>query len=146
MPKVASLDDVGEVRHLLWVDIGSDLLGGISPQDPFDTDRLRDATNLIRRACAKSRVRGKYYISPQRLAEGAAAHCWFEVDADRDHLAQFGKPDAVAVEHCASAKRICLDRVVYKALEEMAGPPDSNPGRREMKRKQELARYMDQRW
>lgn len=126
----------------------SEVLGGANKTDPFDSARLREAGNLMKRVCTKQVISGAYAISATRDGAVPRIYCGFETRADRDAIAELaGAGPALSGGTWASRRQILLDTAKEQALNAAAIPRDNKgAGRRARKRDHQEEEYLSLRW
>ena len=119
MPRVPK-HELGEVtpRQALIVELAPRVLGGPEARDPYDSARLREASNLVARACTHLGLKANYAVTPGR------------VPAPHVELAFANLEDMRSLAEVAWPKRdeailtLLLDEAACGRLLKVAGPPD----------------------
>ncbi len=68
----ADLAQIPAKAHLLIGELESSFFGGKVANDPFDSQRLREAVNLMGRVCARLKLDGSYTATTSRAESGSS--------------------------------------------------------------------------
>lgn len=148
MPRVSSLDALGANGqiHVLDLELHENALGGASSNDHFDSDRVREAGNLLKRVCTKQSIAGGYSVTALREGD-IRVRCGFANRHDRDIIANFAGAASQSAGPWASCRRFVLDPETVEALIAVAIPRDiKGPGRRARERQRDEEGQRGLRW
>lgn len=138
MPRAPWSEFNNPQSHLLVSEIENDFFGGQVPDDPHDSGRLREASNLMIRVLHALNVEGRYGTIPSRGAIGTrgAILCAFEHAADRDQVADIVDARVCATsDGWASRRAFPLTSIMHERLVQIGGQADSRwAGRTRQKR------------
>lgn len=130
--------------HELVAQLAAGFLGGPKDTDPFDTARLREASNLMARMCTRLGLAERYAITPMRGATPMVGLA-FASSADFERVALLSR--AAGNELGPARKSFTLDEETHAQLLEVAGEPDYDRAERRNKAKTEdQSAALSQRW
>lgn len=150
MPRVSWGELKQELTHALIVEVEPSFFGGPVASDPFDSHRLREATNLVSRLATQLKLPGAYSATPSRGRDGQErlVICIYSSELDRNRVA-----DLVDARCCVdpggwlSCRAFPLTDVAHDRLVKVAGETDNrNAGRRRREREANFNQVASLRW
>jgi hypothetical protein len=121
--------------HLLELEMSRDLLGGLHKADPFDSARIKNIGNLLKRVTAPRSLAGDWALGSVREGGAARIRWAFLSSVDAADMANLVGASLVSAEGWASRRYVVLDERMREVLESVANPADTRgPGRRARER------------
>lgn len=133
MPRVPK-HGLGEVAQgqTLTVELAATVLGGCKARDPYDSALLREASNLVARACTHLGLKADYAITPARVPAPHVELAFVHLEDMRSLVGVAWPP-----KRDEASVTLILDEGAFRRLLKVAGPPDNKGRERRSREKQE---------
>lgn len=132
MTRFSSIEALGDASlvHLLEIELSLDVLGGKRTGDPFDGERIREASNLLKRVCTGQKILGDYAVTSARDTN-IRVRCGFLDVRERDLIGDLAGAIVAPSLHWASRRHCLLDPAIETFLNAAGTRKDNKgPGRR----------------
>ncbi len=135
--------------HLLIGELESSFFGGKIANDPFDSQRLREAVNLMGRVCTRLKLGGSYTATTSRAESGSSmVLCLFGKLEDRDRVADLARARIAEDDPkgWASRRIFSLCSAVHECLVAVGGETDNRYASRRRREREHAAAARSLRW